>query len=372
MDIKKQNRLNSINAIIASLIGIVFGLVFGFIVLLIANPRLAIPGIIRMLISPIANGMNSIGSVLYYSTTFIICAQSVAFAANSGCFNIGVSGQYIVGSFMACLVGVRLSYLPSFVVIPLAVICAMAAGAFWGAILGALKSLFNISEIVVSILLNYVALYMVNALILKSTIYDSLRNRTIPIMGNSIMPRAGFDKLFPYAGVDLGLYIAILFAIIMYFILNKTVFGYEIKLCGYNKDAALYTGVNTHKVNILTMAIAGALPAIAGAFWHLSVAMNVISVVEIIPSAPMNGLSASLLAMGHPIGIIFTGLFIAYITVGGVNLQVFGYVPEIVSVVTGAIIYCSAFVMVIRMIIRNTGTNLLRRWKPGGNKEVEP
>lgn len=349
--VTKQKIQGQFYSVGASMVGIMLGLLFGFLVLIVANPRFAIPGFIRMLVSPLTNGRTNIGAVLYYSTTYIFSALSVALAGKCGMFNIGVGGQFIIGSYMACLVGVRITGIPPIILVPFAILCAFAAGAVWGGIMGLLKSVFNISDVVVSILLNYIGLYLVNMLI-RSTIYDSYGNRTLQVKPEALIPRIGFDKLFPNTGVDMGIIIAILTALIIYFILNKTTFGYEIKFCGYNPDAAAYAGINARRNGVITMAIAGALPAVAGAFWHLSSAGNYITVVDTIPSAPMNGMSAALLAMGNPLGVIFTSLFVAYITVGGFNLQAFGYVPEIVSIVTGAIIYCSAFVMVIRGMIR--------------------
>jgi simple sugar transport system permease protein len=360
--IVKQKIRGQFYSIGASLVGIMLGLLFGFFVLIIANPRFAIPGFIRMLTSPLTNGRTNIGAVLYYSTTYIFSALSVALAGKCGMFNIGVGGQFIVGSYMACLVGVRVTGLPPALLVPFAILCATAAGALWGGIMGLLKSVFNISDVVVSILLNYIGLYMVNMLI-RSTIYDTYGNRTLQVKPEALIPRMGFDKIFPNTGVDMGIIVAIITALIIYFILNKTTFGYEVKLCGLNPDAAAYAGINARGNGVITMAIAGALPAIAGAFWHLSAAGNYITVVDTIPAAPMNGMSAALLAMGNPLGVIFTSLFVAYITVGGFNLQAFGYVPEIVSIVTGAIIYCSAFVMVIRGMIRRFHGKFIRKHK---------
>ncbi|GHV90616.1 ABC transporter permease [Spirochaetia bacterium] len=361
-DLRKQKVTDQIYSIYASLVGVVLGLLFGLIVLIVANPKFALPGFVRLLTSPLTNGSTNIGAVLYYGTTFIICALSVAFAGKWGMFNIGVGGQFIVGSYMVCLIGVRLAHLPPFILVPLALICAILAGALWGAILGALRAIFGISEVVVSIMLNYIGLYTVNMLI-QRTIYDSYGNRSMQVGPNAVIPRIGLDKIFPHSGVDLGIVVALILAIVIYYILNKTTFGYEIKLCGYNADAASYVGVNARKNAIMTMAIAGALPAIAGGFWYLSSAGNYMSVVDSIPAAPMTGMSASLLAVGNPIGIIFTGLFVAYITVGGSNLQVFGYVPEIVSIVTGAIIYCSAFVALIRLSIKRFHVKVIRKRK---------
>lgn len=335
----------------ASLIAIIGGLLFGFIVLLVSNPANAWNGFVSLMTGGVSGGMMGVGRMLYFASSYIICGVAVGFAGKTGVFNIGNAGQMILGAFAATYIGVAFTSIPPVIRIPLAIIAAAAAGGLFAMIIGLLKAYFNISEFIVGILLNYVGLYIVNMLVAGSSIYDQLRNSTKAVPKSSMIPKMGLDTIFPHSNVDISIIIAIILAIVIYFILYRTVFGYEIRACGYNQFAGLYAGINAKRNIILSMFISGAISGIAGGFLYLSSAGNYIQVVDTLPAQAWTGISVSLLAMDNPIGIIFTGLFIAYITIGGSNMQMYGYVPEIVNVVIAAIIYFSAFVMLIRMVI---------------------
>ena len=293
-----------------------------------------------------------------------LCGLSVGFAGKTGVFNIGGSGQFIVGGVAALYVGILWTWLPAGLHCLVAIIVGTLAGALWGALIGLLRAVFNISEVVVGILLNYIGLYLANMLVLAK-FYDPLANRSKAVIPAALVPTMGLEKLFPSTGADATFFVAILLSIAIYVILNKTTFGYEIRTCGYNKDAGTYCGINAKKNIILSMGIAGALSAVAGTMFYLSSAYNYITVVDTIPSQPMSGIVCSLIAMDNPIGIIFSGLFIAYITVSGLDMQIYGFVPEIVSVVTSVIIYCCAFVILIKKSAENSSEkfNKLRKGK---------
>ena len=348
----RRNKVRIPSNLPASLVAIFIGLLVGFLVLLASSPENAVRGFAALLTGAVSGGFADFGNVITYASIFILSGLSVGFAGKTGVFNIGGSGQFIVGGVVALYVGILWTWLPAGVHSLVAVIAGTLAGAVWGALIGLLKAFFNVSEIVVGILLNYIGLYLANMLVLAK-FYNPLANRSQAVAPSALVPTLGLDKVFPSTGADVSIIVAVFFAIFVYVIIYKTTFGYEIRACGYNKDAGIYSGINAKRNIIYSMAIAGALPGLAGAMFYLSSSFNYLAVVDSMPSQPVSGIVCSLIAMGNPIGIIFSGLFIAYITVSGLDMQLYGFVPEIVDVVTSVIIYCTAFVILINKSVSN-------------------
>lgn len=346
----KKTWVDNFPDLTASLVACVIGLLVGFLVLVVTSPENSIKGFKALLTGAVSGGFTDFGNVIVYAGIYILCGLSVGFAGKTGVFNIGLSGQFIIGGVAALYVGIMWTWLPPGIHSLVAVIAGLLAGLGWSSIIGFLRAFFNISEIVVGILLNYIGVYLANMIILDK-FYDSYANRSQPVQSSALIPTLGMEKIFPGTGADITFFVAILLAIVIHMILNKTTFGYEIRTCGFNKDAGIYSGINAKKNVILSMAIAGALPGLAGAMFYLSSSHNYIQIVDSAPAIPMRGIVVSLVAMGSPIGIILSAIFIAYITVSGLDMQLYGYVPEIVDVVTSVIIYCTAFVILIKKAI---------------------
>ncbi len=343
----------------ASLIAIAIGLVFGLIILLISNPSQAFQGLGVIIAGGLNGGMKGIGNVLYYATPLILTGLSVGFAFKTGLFNIGASGQLIVGGFVAIFVAHNLSWIPSWLLWVVALTAAMLAGALWGAIPGLFKSLLNVHEVIACIMCNYIGMYGVNFLIKNSNIYESLENQTVDV-GQAAVPGWGLDKIFynlkgrylDTSSVNGGILIAIGIAILIYIVLNKTAFGYELKACGYNRDASRYAGINEKRSILLSMVIAGGLAGIGGGLLYLVPPTGLhIHVVEVLAAQGFNGIPVALLGLSNPIGIVFSGLFIAHIGQGGYYLQKLNYMPEIIDMIIAMIIYFSAFALIIRNVI---------------------
>lgn len=340
----------------ASFMAIVVGLLFGLIILLISNSKQALPAFLTILVGGFADGTKGIGQELYYAMPIIMTGLSVGFAFKTGLFNIGASGQFTFGAFVAIYIGVKWTFLPPEIHWLVALLGAMVAGAIWGMGPGLLKAFANVNEVITSIMMNYIGMYLVNMLIVR-TIYDPLKNQTRPIAKTAILPKAGLDKLFNANNLNIGILIAILFVIIIYILLHKTTFGYELKACGQNKDASRYAGINEKKSIILAMTIAGALSGIGGGLLYLSGSGKYIHVLDVLAPEGFNGISVALLGMSHPIGILFAGLFIAHITVGGFNIQLYSFVPEVIDMIIAAIIYCGAFSLLFKNLIGRIGRN---------------
>ena len=361
MDNKKTSlggRLASSEAFLsvaASLICIAIGLALGVVVLAIINAEHAIgDGLLVILQSGIKSPRN-MGTVLANAAPLIMTGLSVGFAFKTGLFNIGAAGQYTLGAFGALYCAIVLQ-LPWY----LCLLAAMALGALWGAIPGFFKAYMNINEVITSIMFNWIGLYMVNDIMYgkgQSPMYDLATTKTYSlrkVSPGSMIPSCGMSDLFgKLQSVTIAIFIAVFFAVVVYVVLNKTTFGYELKACGFNKNAAQYAGINDKRNIILSMTIAGALAGVGAGLYYLStVAEWNPQVSTALPAIGFNGISAALLACSNPIGTIFSSLFISYITVGGTKLSTQYYTKEIADVITALIIYLCAFSMLFRSKIR--------------------
>ena len=281
----------------------------------------------------------------------IMTGLSVAFAFKTGLFNIGAAGQYTLGAFGA-LVSALLLKLPWY----LCLLFAVVFGAVWGAIPGIFKAYLNVNEVITSIMFNWIGLYGVNTILYgggSSPMYSPTDSKTWRLAVQS--PQSHIPDLSDLGSnyfvqpATIAIFIAIAVAIVMWVILNKTVFGYELKACGYSKTAARYAGINEKKNIILSMAIAGALAGIGAGLYYLSDAAQWEPMVSTaLPAFGFDGISVALLASSNPIGAIFSALFISHITTGGGFMDAMIFPPEIADVISGVIIYLCAFMMLFK------------------------
>jgi len=335
---------------ISAFMAIIIGLLFGLIILLISNYDEAFLGFIAIIEGGFADGAKGIGDVLYNATPIILTGLSVGFAFKTGLFNIGSSGQFTMGAFAAIYIGIKWTFLAGNSHWIVALMGAAVAGALWGLLPGILKAFANVHEVISSIMMNYIGMYMVNMLIVAN-VHDKIKNQSLAVARSAIIPKAGLDKLFGTPNMNIGIIIAILIVIVIYLILNKTTLGYELKACGYSQNASKYAGINAKRNIVLSMVIAGALSGLGGGLLYLAGSGKYLQVVDILAPQGFNGISVALLGMSNPIGILFAGLFIAHITVGGVNLQLYSFAPEVIDIIIAAIIYCGAFALIFKNII---------------------
>ncbi|MGI6360024.1 MAG: ABC transporter permease [Acholeplasmatales bacterium] len=341
---------------VASLLAIALGLLIGIILIIINKPGQALVGIWRLLRGPLNNPFgfwSGIGQLLYRSTPLIFTGLAVAFAFKTGVFNIGASGQYMVGLFAAAIVGILGDSL-GFMQWPVAVLCGALAGAIWGMIPGVFKAYFNVNVVITGIMFNYIGMFFINGMLdgpLKSKMVNQAQNRTIAIDQNARTPYFFLDKIFPYSGADVGIILAIIAVIIIYFILNKTVFGRELKSVGYNQYAAKYAGVAEKKAIILSMTISGLLAGVGGALFILAPSIfnlgNTYAVESVVLQAGFDGIPIALLGNSSPIGVLFSALFISYIKQSDLALQSIGISSEMVNMVVAIILYFSAFSLIV-------------------------
>lgn len=338
--------------VLSSVFATVIGLLMGFLILLLCNAGQALPGFITILTGAFTHGAKGVGQVFYYSTTIILTGLSVGFAFKTGLFNIGASGQFIVGGFGAVYIGIMCENLGNvhWIVALLAGVCL---GAVWGLVPGLLKAFFNVNEVIAAIMMNYIGMYAVNWFVKSyKPIFNNIRNESKPVLATANIPKMGLDKLFPESSINGGFIIALLTVIVVYIVLDKTAFGYELKAVGYNRNASRYAGINEKRSIILSMVIAGAIAGLAGACLYLAGTGKHIEIVDVIADEGFTGISVALLGLCHPIGILFSGIFIAYLTAGGFYLQLYEFSTEIIDIIVAIIIYFSAFALIVKMLIQ--------------------
>ena len=364
---------SSITSVLAALLCILIGMLVGFLVLVAINPAHAWgDGFVRILKGGFHDAPYGVGKELANAAPLIMTGLSVAFAFKTGLFNIGAAGQYTLGAYGALYCAIMLK-LPWFVCL----LAAAVLGGLWGAIPGFFKAYFNINEVITSIMFNWIGLYLVNELIYQNgtgPMYDVRNTRTLNLSKNadfaqSLIPDFGLNKLFQTNSTTIAIFLAAAVAVLIWVVLNKTTFGYELKAVGLNKNAARYAGINEKKNIILSMAIAGALAGFgAGLFYLSNVSQwNPLNSTSL-PGMGFNGISVALLASSNPIGTVFSALFISHISVGGSFLSTKYYPTEISDLISGIIIYLCAFSMLFRGKIQS----LLFRNAEKTNVNAEP
>lgn len=347
------------NKVAASVFAILIGLLVGFVVLLVSNPAEAWAGFRIIISGGFSTGAKGMGQVLYFATPLVLTGLSVGFAFKTGLFNIGAPGQFIIGAFTAVYIGVNWTFLPSPWHWIVALLAATVSGGLWALIPGLFKAYLNVHEVISTIMMNYIGMYMTNYLV-KLTIYDLRKAQSLNVADSAVLPRGSFNHIFynslgevkDMSTVNSGVWIAILVAVLTYVIINKTTFGYELKACGFNPYASRYAGINDKRSIVLSMVIAGMLAGLGGALLYLSgVDGRHIKVVDVLAMEGFNGIPVALLGLSNPIGIIFSAFFISYITQGGNYLQTLNFAPEVIDIIIACIIYFSAFALYFQKLL---------------------
>ena len=361
-------------SVIASLICILGGLLVGFIVLVLLAAfaedipfREAFSGIVTVLGGPFSAGsvndvLFQMGNMLFQSTPLIMTGLSVALAFKTGLFNIGAPGQYLMGAMGAMLValGIPTTAVPAWIVWFLALLTGTLLGILWGAIPGFFKARFNVNEVIVCIMTNWIAANLV------SWVFKAFGDQFINVaetkmsflrktVSNGVSTATfGLDKLFAGSYMDISIFIASLIAVVLFVVMNKTTFGYELKACGFNKNASKYAGMNEKRNIVLSMAIAGGLAACGAALWCLNGSQDFKwETYQTLSADGFNGIPAALLASNNPIGVIFSAVFLRHLSVGGSNLASQTSFNEYVSqLIVAVIIYFAGFSKLIKDVLK--------------------
>jgi len=399
-------------SVMASLLSILIGLAAGSVLILIVGlctPTLGLKsawdGIRLVFLGLLSTGRDaatgaltfgfnptSVGNLLFRATPVILTGLSVAVAYKTGLFNIGAPGQYLAGTAATLYIALGLPtgvgelyqwqlaqgmepaafFLPTWLVWVLAFAGGMLAGALWGAIPGLLKSLLNINEVIACIMTNWIAANLVTWVFDVSQFKNMIENtKTSYIYKTTVngvaTSKMGLDKVFPGSQVNGGIIIAIVLAVLVSILLSRTTFGYQLKACGSNRFAARYAGIKDKRNIVYSMAIAGALAGASGSLYALSGNTEFFwSTYQQLPAVGFNGIPVALLASNNPIGVIFAGLFMSMLDISGLQLtNLTAYNEYITDVIIAAIVYLSAFSLVIKMLISG------RRKKAASGKEVK-
>lgn len=364
----------------ASLISILIGLLVGSLLIVIVgliSPNLGLSsmgeGIQLVLFGIFSTGRNAagaltwgfnpqnIGNMLFRATPLILTGLSVAVAFKTGLFNIGAPGQYLMSTAATLILALSIptAVVPAPLVWLIAFLGGALAGALWGCIPGIVKAFLNINEVLACIMTNWIAANLVTWIfdatqVFKNTVENTKSGYVYKTAYNGVeTAKLGLDKLFPGSQVNGGILIAILIAVGVYILMNKTTLGYQLKACGANRHSARYAGINDKRNIVLSMAIAGALAGAGAALYWLAGNTEFFwNTYQTLPATGFNGIPVALLAANNPVAVIFTGIFMSMLDIVGLQLtKLTAYNEYITDVIIAVIVYLSAFSLVIKMFI---------------------
>ena len=402
---------DGVRKVLASLISILIGLIVGAIVVLVVGfsnsdigtkgalegIRLIFFGILstgRDAVGTLTWGFNSasVGNMLFRATPLILTGLSVALAFKTGLFNIGAPGQYLAGTAATLFIALSIptAAVPLWLIWIMAFLGGMLAGALWGCIPGLLKAFLNINEVIACIMTNWIAANLVTWIFDISNLKNIVENTKTGyiystaygltevdgvwtyVKGNGVMTsKMGLDRLFPGSQVNGGFIVAVLLAVLVYIIMNRTTFGYELKACGANRHAARYAGIKDKRSIVLSMALAGSLAGAAGSLYYLSGNTEFFwSTYQTLPAAGFNGIAVALLAVNNPIAVIFTGCFMSMLDIVGLQLtNLTAYNEYITDVIIAVIVYLSAFSLLISSLLGGRRKKAAKEKAPAAAEE---
>lgn len=346
------------------LLAILAALLTGAVVMLLSgdNPLVAYWG----LLNGSVGSLDAISRTIRKATPFILTGLSVAFAFKAGLFNIGASGQFLMGTIFAAAVGVNFEGLPWIIHLPLAIGAGILGGALWGGIAGWLKVWKGAHEVISTIMLNYIA-----SLFVSWTVYAGGTQGQAPgplsdpeaaaraiSETRDVWESARLPQLLPqlFDRVHWGILLAIAMAVLIWWILQKTTLGFEIRTVGENPHAAQYAGMRVGRTMILSMAIAGGLAGLAGAVETLG--LNYKFAPEFTGGVGFEGITIALLGQTHPLGVVLASFLMGGLYSGASKMQFDSGVPgEIIQVVQALVLAFVAAPAIIhearRLIFRN-------------------
>ena len=360
---KKKGLLEFIseNHFIHILLSILLGFLVGAIFLVIMG--LSVGEAYGRLLSSVTS-VKGLSNVIVYAIPYIVAGLSVAFSFKTGVFNIGAEGQFVVGSMAAACVGILLGTLPKILLIPLCFLAAMAAGAVWGIVVGFLKTKWGINEVLSMIMFNWIAFYLSNFIAGIPAIHsDGTADATKNISANAstLLPKEFIAKLGLAPTANWGILVAIVMMLLVWFIIEKTTLGYELKAVGANKFAAEYGGINVNRSILTALAISGALAGLGGALQLMGMGGR-ISVFSSQEGFGFAGIVVALIGCSNPFGVFLAGIFYGALTYGGSKLNLVGAPTQLINVIVGTVV----FFIAISVIFEN-----LKRVRARANRNAE-
>ena len=338
MIIKKHTALAD-NTLVISLSAVLLGLIAGAMLILCIgeNPFTAFSYLFR---GGLMN-IERIGNTLATATTLLLVGLSVSFAFKTGLFNIGGAGQMLIGGLLGSIFALSATSMPRPLFFILLILIGIAGGAIWGVVPGLLKALFNVHEVVSTIMMNWIAYWLVFYIVpgyLKAE-YLETESKSIAIAQSLRTP--WLTNLFSSEYVNYGIFLGILAMVFLKIILDKTTLGFELKAVGYNRSCAEYAGIKVNRNIVISMMIAGALSGLAGLTYYTGYSLNM--QIGIMPSQGFDGIAVSLLGAGTPVGVALSSVFFGVLHVGKGFMSANTIVPpEIADTIIAVIIYFTA------------------------------
>jgi simple sugar transport system permease protein len=332
-----------------------FGLIVGGIIMLVSgyNPVQAYIS----LFNGVFGGPYFIGETIRETTPLILTGLAVAFAFRTGLFNIGAEGQFLVGWFASVYIGIVLDA-SKIIHLPLALLAAIVAGALWGFIPGFLKARLRVHEVVVTIMMNYIALYVTSALI-RAYFKSKSGDRTVNIHPSASLASDFLKQMTDYSRLHYGILVALIAAFVMWFILQRTTLGFQLRSVGFSPDASEYAGMSVSRNIILSMTISGGFAGLAGAMAGLGT-YQYMTINDSFLGLGFTGIAVALLGANTAFGVVLAALLFGALQFGAGNMQAQAGVPaEIIKIVMAMIIFFVGASYMIRW--------LLNRFRKGEN-----
>ena len=346
----KKKSILEVN-VLYTLIAIVIGFIIGAIFLAVAgiSPSVAY----GKLIDGVIGKPKYMIWTLVYASPLIFTGLSVAFSLRTGVFNIGAEGQFVVGALAACAVGILVK-LPPIIHAPLCILAAAAAGFFWSYLVGLMKVKRGIHEVLSYIMFNWLAFYLSNYMVNTDALHkEGSGEATKNVLDSArlLLPE-GMLKALNCNGANWGFLLAVVVAVGIWVIIEKTTLGYKLKAVGFNKEAATFGGINANKSILTALGISGALAGIGGAVQVLGMGGR-ISQFAGQEGYGFEGITVALIAGSNPIGCIFSGIFYGAMKYGGSKLTIVGAPEEVIDIIMVCVIIFIAISQVFkRMFIR--------------------
>lgn len=288
-----------------------------------------------------------IGEWLATSMPFILCGLSMGFAARTGLFNIGGEGQYVVGITVAQFVALLGPQIPTLHWL-IALSLAMLGGAFWGGIVGWLKAKFEVSEVVATIMLNYIALYLSRILVMG--LPGTNTYKTVDFPATALLKASWLERLTQGSMLNLGIFFVLLAVVVYWFIIEKTRLGFGLRATGFNKDAARYGGISVVKSIVLSMAIAGAFAGLAGGIVSLG-AFKYGRVLAGNDGYGFAGIAVALVGNSSALGTMLAGLLFGMLASAQPLMESNSIPKEIAFIIQGLVVVFIAIRTGFRMFI---------------------
>lgn len=367
---RRENFRENMKQLAYPLIAILVSFIAGGILVAIfgSSPIVAYSAMIRGSLGDVGK----IGETLVVTTYLILTGLSVAFAFRCGLFNIGAEGQFIIGSIAAVAVGYSFKGLPAIIHVPLTLAGGALAGGVWGGIVGWLKAKVGSHEVINSIMMNYIAYNISNYLTMKVLGVQG-KAFSVEIADSAKLFRfSDISPIFQFTRLGAGILLALAAAFYTYYLLNKTIRGYEVRSVGFNKYAAEYGGISVSKNIVFAMFYAGTLAGLAGAIMTSGMQYRVNYLMGF-TGYGMDGIAVALVGNNHPIGVILSAILFGILQKGGPMMQIEGIAKEVVFIVQGILILfvAAGFIKTIHTNLKNSKRMNTKDAKAGNGKEVK-